>query len=55
MVLGEPIHVARDSDDAALAAAREAVGQSLDEVHKRAYALVGTPDPGLRTGQREPA
>src|SRR6185436_3354258 len=48
MVLGEPIHVARDADAAALEAARLAVEQGLDAVHARAYALVGSRDPGAK-------
>ena len=46
MVLGAPIHVARDADDAAVAATREALEEALDAVHARAYALVGRQDPG---------
>jgi lysophospholipid acyltransferase (LPLAT)-like uncharacterized protein len=48
MVLGEPIHVARDADDAALETARVAVEHGLDAVHERAYALVGAKDPGAK-------
>ena len=46
MVLGDPIHVAREADDAALEAARLAVEAGLNTVHRRAYALVGADDPG---------
>lgn len=46
MVLGEPIFVAADADEAALEAARRAVEGELDRVHARAYALVGAADPG---------
>ncbi|MBV9636949.1 MAG: lysophospholipid acyltransferase family protein [Methylobacteriaceae bacterium] len=52
MVLGAPIHVPRDADDAALQAARHAVENGLDAVHARAYALIGNLDPGRR--QRDP-
>jgi lysophospholipid acyltransferase (LPLAT)-like uncharacterized protein len=50
MVWGEPVRVARDADEAALEAARQAVERSLDAVHKRAYALVGGKDPGAPPG-----
>lgn len=55
MVLGDPIHVARDADAAALHAARHAVEAGLDGVHERAYAMVRSRDPGrsLRSGQEE--
>lgn len=46
IVLGEPIHVSRDADPEALEAARQAVERELDTVHARAYALVGSRDPG---------
>ena len=49
MVLGDPIRVARDADDETLEAARAAVESGLDTVHARAYALVGSHDPGGRT------
>jgi lysophospholipid acyltransferase (LPLAT)-like uncharacterized protein len=45
-VLGDPIFVARDLDPASLEAARQAVEAGLDRVHERAYALVGSRDPG---------
>jgi lysophospholipid acyltransferase (LPLAT)-like uncharacterized protein len=53
MVLGEPVHVARDADDAALEAARLVVERELDRVHERAYSLVGGRDPGANAGGRE--
>ncbi len=46
MVLGDPIRVPRDADEATLEAARRAVEQGLDRVHQRAYALVRSEDPG---------
>lgn len=52
MVLGEPVAVPRDADEAALEAARQAVERGLDAVHARAYALVGSRDPGAKA---EPA
>ena len=48
MVLGEPIFVPRDADEAATAQARHAVEVGLDEVHERAYARLGTRDPGAK-------
>jgi hypothetical protein len=51
IITGGVVRVAPDADDAAIEAARLAVQQGLDEVHKRAYAMVGATDPGahLRT------
>ncbi len=49
-VLGDPIFVARDLDPASLEAARQAVEAGLDRVHERAYALVGSRDPGAGIG-----
>jgi lysophospholipid acyltransferase (LPLAT)-like uncharacterized protein len=46
MVLGAPIRVDRDADAVALEAARQAVEDGLNEVHERAYGLVGAADPG---------
>jgi lysophospholipid acyltransferase (LPLAT)-like uncharacterized protein len=46
IVVGDLIRVPTDADDAALEAARQAVQAGLDEVHRRAYALVGARDPG---------
>ncbi|WP_349369895.1 lysophospholipid acyltransferase family protein [Salinarimonas sp.] len=46
IVIGEPIHVARDADPAAIEAARQAVERGLDDVHARAYARIGASDPG---------
>jgi lysophospholipid acyltransferase (LPLAT)-like uncharacterized protein len=48
MVLGEPVHVPRDADAAALEAFRQQVERELDAVHERAYALVGSRDPGAK-------
>jgi len=48
MVLGDPIFVRRDADADALEAARQAVQTGLDDAHARAYALVGSTDPGNR-------
>ena len=46
IVLGDPILVAKDATDAELETARLAVETGLDQVHARAYALVGSTDPG---------
>ncbi len=53
IVVGEPITVARDADEAACEAARLAVQAGLDTAHERAYALIGARDPGA--GLREAA
>lgn len=59
MVLGDPVTVPRGADAAALEDARQAVERGLDQVHARAYALVGAEDPGAKTAAfdlaREPA
>jgi lysophospholipid acyltransferase (LPLAT)-like uncharacterized protein len=46
VVVGEFIRVSSDADDEEMEAARLAVERGLDEVHRRAYATVGAPDPG---------
>lgn len=46
MVLGDPVRVPGDADEAACERARRAVEEGLDRVHARAYALVGSRDPG---------
>ena len=48
MVLGDTIFVPRDADPAQLEALRQQVERELDAVHERAYALVGSKDPGAR-------
>jgi lysophospholipid acyltransferase (LPLAT)-like uncharacterized protein len=50
IVVGEPIHVAREADEATVEAARRAVEDGLDAVHARAYALIGSADPGRDLG-----
>jgi lysophospholipid acyltransferase (LPLAT)-like uncharacterized protein len=52
MVLGEPIHVPRHADAADLEAARRHVERELDAVHARAYALIGSRDPGAKESRR---
>jgi lysophospholipid acyltransferase (LPLAT)-like uncharacterized protein len=46
IVFGRPVRVARDADAIGLETARLAVQDGLDEVHARAYAIVGSTDPG---------
>ncbi|MGD1016395.1 MAG: hypothetical protein ABR863_08150, partial [Roseiarcus sp.] len=46
IVIGDLIYVARDADEAALEAARQAVERGLDAAHARAYAMIGARDPG---------
>jgi lysophospholipid acyltransferase (LPLAT)-like uncharacterized protein len=46
IVIGEPIRVPPDADEETLEAARRAVEDGLDDVHARAYAIVGGRDPG---------
>ena len=46
MVLGAPVRVASDASAADLDAARVAVEKGLNDVHARAYAMVGSRDPG---------
>jgi lysophospholipid acyltransferase (LPLAT)-like uncharacterized protein len=52
MVVGEPIYVPREADEAALMDARYAVEDGLDAVHERAYAMLGARDPGARPRPR---
>jgi lysophospholipid acyltransferase (LPLAT)-like uncharacterized protein len=49
IVLGEPVFVPRDADDQAVESLRQRVERELDRVHERAYALVGSQDPGPKT------
>jgi lysophospholipid acyltransferase (LPLAT)-like uncharacterized protein len=55
MVLGEPIFIDRHADETALTKARRAVEDGLDQVHERAYALLGARDPGAATRSRQGA
>ena len=52
IVIGDPIHVASDADDEAMERARRAVEEGLDAVHARAYAMVGSRDPGAGLRRR---
>jgi lysophospholipid acyltransferase (LPLAT)-like uncharacterized protein len=49
IVLGEPFSVPKDADEPALERLRQSVERELDRVHERAYALVGSRDPGAKT------
>ena len=53
IVVGEPILVARDADEATQEAARLALQASLDDVHARGYAIVGSRDPGAGLRERQ--
>jgi len=55
IVVGEPIYVARDADEATQEAARLALQASLDDVHARGYALVGSRDPGAGLRDKQQA
>ena len=55
IVVGPPILVARDADEATQEAARLTLQASLDDVHARAYALVGSRDPGAGLRERQGA
>jgi len=46
IIVGDLIHVPADADASMMEAARLAVQNGLDEIHARAYALVGARDPG---------
>ncbi len=46
VVAGEFIRVAADADEETMEAVRLALERGLDEVHQRAYAMVGAVDPG---------
>jgi lysophospholipid acyltransferase (LPLAT)-like uncharacterized protein len=49
IVLGEPVSVPQDADDQVIESLRQRVERELDRVHERAYALVGSQDPGSKT------
>ncbi|MFL4992791.1 MAG: lysophospholipid acyltransferase family protein [Microvirga sp.] len=48
MVLGDPIHIPREADEQTLESLRKTVERELDRVHERAYALIGSRDPGAK-------
>jgi lysophospholipid acyltransferase (LPLAT)-like uncharacterized protein len=55
IVLGDPVHVPREADDEAMERLRRTVERELDRVHERAYALVGSKDPGAKDpGAKDP-
>jgi lysophospholipid acyltransferase (LPLAT)-like uncharacterized protein len=51
IVLGDPITVPREVTGEDVEAYRQRVEDALDAVHARAYAIVGTPDPGAKPAQ----
>jgi lysophospholipid acyltransferase (LPLAT)-like uncharacterized protein len=53
MVLGDPVFVAREADPAEMAEARRLVEEGLNQVHARAYGLIGARDPGARPRAHE--
>jgi lysophospholipid acyltransferase (LPLAT)-like uncharacterized protein len=55
IVLGNPVHIPRDADAHAIETLRQAVERELDVVHERAYALVGSKDPGAKNQQAKPS
>jgi lysophospholipid acyltransferase (LPLAT)-like uncharacterized protein len=48
MVLGDQIHIPREADEQTLESLRKTVERELDRVHERAYALIGSRDPGAK-------
>jgi hypothetical protein len=52
IVVGDPIRVAPDADDDAMETARRQVEEGLDAAHARAYAMVGSRDPGADLRRR---
>ena len=46
IIIGDLIHVPPDADAELMETLRRRVEEGLDEVHRRAYALVGATDPG---------
>ncbi len=51
VVVGEFIRVSPNADDEEMEAARLAVERGLDDVHRKAYAMVGARDPGADLGR----
>ncbi|MFI5016229.1 MAG: lysophospholipid acyltransferase family protein [Hyphomicrobiales bacterium] len=52
IALGEAIRVAPDASPEAMEEARRALESGLDRLHARAYALIGSVDPGGMGGER---
>jgi lysophospholipid acyltransferase (LPLAT)-like uncharacterized protein len=50
IIIGEPIRIARDASPEDAENTRQRVQKGLDEAHKRAYALLGSHDPGAARG-----
>lgn len=48
IVIGEPVRISRDADDAQIEAARLQLEAELDRIHQWAYDLVGSQDPGAQ-------
>ena len=46
VVVGDAIHVPQDADETAMMLKGHSVERGLDDVHARAYAMVGATDPG---------
>jgi lysophospholipid acyltransferase (LPLAT)-like uncharacterized protein len=53
IALGEAIHVMRDASPDAMEQARRVLENGLDRLHERAYALIGSNDPGGMGGERK--
>lgn len=53
IVIGAPLRIARDADAATVEEMRLALESALDEAHARAYALVGSRDPGAHLAGRQ--
>ena len=53
IALGEAIHVTPDASPDAMEQARRDLENGLDRLHERAYALIGSNDPGGMGGERE--
>ncbi len=53
IVIGDPIRVATDADAQAVEAARLTLQNALNQVHARAYLLVGSSDPGAALSVEE--
>jgi lysophospholipid acyltransferase (LPLAT)-like uncharacterized protein len=53
IALGEAIHVMPDASPDAMEQARRVLENGLDRLHERAYALIGSNDPGGMGGERK--
>lgn len=52
IALGDAVRVASDASLDDMEKARQALENGLDRLHERAYALIGSADPGVRGGKR---